>query len=170
MDLSEKKLPIICDMIKSFWIHNRANNVLDTLRKAPLLTRSYSTYGYTVHMNDVHLVKILLDMLFKMPFTPKTVHKLSVIYSEKIHHTFLPLFLHLYQRIPSELFYSIRDQLPPNTSYDDMITFLNSPYSQSIVLTSLVNNQIKRILEKYSSEERKEFYFLLDAFECTLGV
>jgi hypothetical protein len=163
-------LPKVYDMIKSFWTHNRSNNVLDTLRNPPLLTRSYSSYGYSVSMRDVHLVKILLQMLFVLPFTPKTVAKISAIYSEKLHHTFLPLFLQLYTRMPYEIIRCLRDQLLPNPTFEDMLIFLGSPFCQSVVITSLTNHNVKRLTESYSAQELKDFYYLLNDFDCTLGV
>ena len=168
--LPSKDLPVVCNMIRSYWIHNRSHCVMDILKNAPLLTRSYSSYGYKVHMGDVHLLKIVLDMLFKLPFTPRTVNELYKIYNEHLHHTFLPLFMHLYILIPRDLITTIRDQVPPNASYDNMITFLNTPFSQSIVITSITNRHIKRILEQYSQSDIKDLYSLLDVFDCTLGV
>jgi hypothetical protein len=164
----QDKLPKVVYMVKSFWKHNRSLNVLDTLRNAPLLARSYSQYHYTVPMRDVHLIKMLLQMLFVLPFNPKTVAKLSDMYAKEIGHTFLPLFMKLYSRIPYDLIMDIRNHLPPNPSYDDMITFLNTPHSQAIVITNLTNYNIKRLMKNYSAQEVKDLYFLLKDFDCTL--
>jgi 2-hydroxy-3-keto-5-methylthiopentenyl-1-phosphate phosphatase len=107
-------------------------------------------------------------MLFVLPFSPKTVAKLSEMYSDEISHTFLALFMKLYSRIPYNIIMDIRNQLPPNPSYDDMTTFLNTPYSQAIVITNLTNYNIRRLMENYTAQETKDLYFLLEDFDPTL--